>query len=255
MVDESKAGQGEDGGSPVNTPKKKSIPKLETRIKRWAEHTHDDGMNVREWQRLGVDLLREYYRKQQKKKPKSLGKRAREKGAEYMRFVAKKLAVVFPFAAVRSQYTGGGKDGCDVEKTAYFVEAKNCKTLSIPAWWKQLLTDKAEAQDERPPALMFKLALKGRNEHLVAITLEEFVRLQRISHGIDRRKEDHGMFGFYQDIGFGCESRLGFALPLEGEKWEAHTEKDWSIIPNPRKGSDGLWSTLDGAEAAIRRVQ
>ena len=156
-----------------------SKPKLSTRIKRWAEKPQHKTLSE------GEELLLEYYRKEREKKPKSQGRRNKQKGADYMCLVANKFKPVHPKAAVRSQYTGGRKDGCDVEHTPYYLEVKNCARITLPAWWNQLLSDKKESGDPRPPMVAFKFKKDNKwIEHLAVMRLDDLIALQAAVHGV-----------------------------------------------------------------------
>lgn len=191
------------------------------------------------------------------------GRRSRKKGQEKQQYVARKLSAVFPFACSGSQYRGGKRDGCDVQRTPYFIEVKNTKTLSLPAWWSKMGLEKRASGDDREMALIFKEP--GSKKLLVAITLDHFIELQRI-------REDRHLSGphFYRGFAFyGVQNSksditIGRIRVVPGELVEdkqrpdrfsaeaspCHVEEE--LLKNPRKGSEGLWPTRDSAEAAIR---
>lgn len=229
----------------------KRPPKLETRIKWWYAGDQDDAE--------GAELLAELYEKQQKRKPANQGRRSRKKGQEFQTFLARALAVVFPWACSGSQYRGGSKDGCDVEKTSYYIEAKDQKTLSIPAWWKKLLSDRKEAGDEREPALIFRVPSGHGNavDTLVTVRLEEFVRLQRLVKKLFRvTNPGAGKSYFFDDdaqIG-SSEERVRELRMLFKAFVNRGPSRPFEPVLNPKKGSDGLWYSLDAAEAAVRRA-
>ena len=176
-----------------------------------------------------------------KKTKSQIGKRARAKGQQFQRDIANTLAVVYCWAKSASQYLGGKREGSDVQGTPYFVECKDTATISIPQWWKQAEDDKKALDCDDEIALVFKL----RGKPLVCITLEEFVRLQRVETGRVRRAWEGGVHSVET-----ARAVLGQIVPY-GDKFAAVGISE--TLTNQRKGSGGLWSTLDAAEAALRR--
>ena len=198
------------------------------------------------------------------------GRNNKRKGAKYMNYVRRALSVIWPRAIVRSQSRGAKKEGCDVENTGYLLEVKNQKSLSLPAWWRKLLEEKKGSGDDRPPALAFKVQLgSNRIDHLVAISLEEFVELQRWRHGMGIEPSEYGYNGLkahhvFNDNFSDCR---GFGLILEHKQsdgvikfeaglwdWERDYHDKWNTVTNPDSRSNGLWSNMEDAEAAIRRA-
>ncbi|MCA9780296.1 MAG: hypothetical protein KC800_26405 [Candidatus Eremiobacteraeota bacterium] len=229
--------------------KKKQKPKLSTRIKRWYNGDRDEGD--------AVLLLSEFEEKERRKKPKNPGRRARTKGQEFQKSIEHALAVVYPEAKSASQYLGGKREGSDVQGTPYFIECKDHKTISIPAWWRQAEDDRKELGCEDEVAVVFNLS----GTTLACITLEEFVRLQRKA---TRRTRSNAVHPPGSKLIFDGHEQIGHVNKV-GKKYRAtRTKRTWDLgeveytdtstpCPNPRKGSDGLWTTLDAAEAEIRR--
>ena len=180
----------------------------------------------------------------------SQGKRNRRNGQKGQRHVANNLGVVYPFACSGSQYRGGSTDGCDVERTPWYIEVKNTKTLSIPGWWDKLLKDKEESKDGREPLLVFKNP--KTKKYQVTLDFDTFVQRERnlnkcFSIPVISIVPDNQVSEIYQG-----EHRIGFIdLSLE-DKFLAYTNTGEPVL-NTRKGSEGTWSTEIAAEVAIRR--
>ena len=183
------------------------------------------------------------------------GRRSRKKGQEYQCEVSRQISPVYPKACSGSQYRGGRKDGADVELTPWYIECKNTQTISIPSWYKKLQEDRRDAKDMRPPAIIFKCPDgldKRKVQTMVAIRIEDFVRLERDNHLMYRfGPDDDGHYLVVDD----CD-KIGRIFDAGDDKWDAYAytpDKNLELVLNPRKNSGGLWSTLDDAEAAIRR--
>lgn len=64
-----------------------------------------------------------------------MAKLSRTKGANFERQIAAKLREIFPGAKRGYQARGAAQDGCDVEGTPYWCEAKTGKAPRLwPAW-------------------------------------------------------------------------------------------------------------------------
>lgn len=233
-----------------NGPAKKSKSKLSTRIKRWYDGDRDEGD--------AVLLLSEFEEKERRKKPKNPGRRARKKGQEFQKSIEHALAVVYPEAKSASQYLSGKREGSDVQGTPYFIECKDHKTISIPAWWRQAEDDRKELGCEDEIAVVFNLA----GTTLACITLEEFVRLQRKAA---RRTRSDAAHPPGCKLIFNGDEQIGHVKKVKGKYRATHTRRVWDLseieytdtstaCANPRKSSDGLWSSLEAAEAAVRRA-
>ena len=187
-----------------------------------------------------------------RKDKSSQGKRNRRNGQIGQRHVANNLGVVYPFACSGSQYRGGSTDGCDVERTPWYIEVKNTKTLSIPGWWEKLLQDREESRDERDPLLVFKNPKTGKYQ--VTMDFDIFVQRERtLNKCFSTPVVSAVPYKKIADVYKGIH-KIGFIdLSLEG-KFLAYTNKGEPVL-NTRKGSEGLWSTEIAAEVAIRRHQ
>lgn len=222
--------------APKKPAKKPAKPKLETRIKRWYQGDQDEDD--------GAELLAEWWEKQLKKKPQCQGKRNRDKGQEAEREVLSRLPM-FPGAKRGLQFRGGSEVADGGDNLPFHLEVKNCKTLQLPEWWRQAEADKAEAKDDRPIVIAYKV--QGTSKYRVEMELEEFVRLQRGFNRLYLHRESDSSWEVAEDdepLGLILKEANGFSVVTYGSQKNA---------PNP-KHPDGLWPTLDAAEAAVRRV-
>lgn len=86
-----------------------------------------------------------------------LGRRARRKGKVWEREVAAMLRPVFGPAVARGFQSRSGRDGCDVEGTPFWVEAKHQQLVDLRAAVRQGLADSdgrtvvVVAKDDRKP--------------------------------------------------------------------------------------------------------
>lgn len=247
----------------TGSTKKKSKPALSTRIKRWYQGDRNE--NEAEL------LLAEYWEKELKKKPKSQGRRSRQKGAEFERLIANRLAALWPDAERNTQCKGGKKDGADIEGTPWFIEAKNCAVLQLPAWWRQARRD--SEGDDRPIAIIYsiqnspsvRVQLDMNFNHCdpvrFELELEDWIRWQRGNYGLELREveygwqvlENGGILGDIRARRAESDDKIRYlAARLEWCDGAGEVEE---IVLNPHKSAvDGLWSTLDAAEAAVRRA-
>ena len=183
---------------------------------------------------------------------------SKQKGNRFERLIANALAVIWGGAKRAIQARSGG-EACDVEGTDYFVECKFYKKIGLFRWWGKAVADRAAAGDNREIALA--MTENGTSQVLVCITLEEFIRLQRLSTGRTLREAALPMDcklvfeGRYQ-IGSIEKEQGGFRATHSEtyrDQQRGEPETKMTPCPNPAKNSDGLWSTLDSAEAAVRR--
>lgn len=104
-----------------------------------------------------------------------LGKRSRTKGKTWERAVAALLRPVFGAEVARGFQSRSGRDGCDVEGTAYWVEAKHGKLVNVRAAIRQALA----ATDGRPVVVVSK---DDRSTPLVTMQLSDWLELARRAH-------------------------------------------------------------------------
>jgi hypothetical protein len=90
------------------------------------------------------------------------GRRSRTKGAVFEREVSDRMRAFFPHAERNiSQSRKAAREGCDVEKTPFWIE---CKVGSKPDVWgaiRQARRDAKMAQDSRPCVVIAKRDNEG----------------------------------------------------------------------------------------------
>ena len=106
----------------------------------------------------------------------ALGRRSRRKGKTWERELAALLRPVFGEHVKRGFQSRCGRDGCDVEGTPFWLEAKHGKLVNVRAALRQAL----EATDGRPAVVVAK---DDRNAPLVVMRLEDWLELARSVQG------------------------------------------------------------------------
>lgn len=99
-----------------------------------------------------------------------LGRRSKRKGKTWERELAAMLRPVFGERVARGFQTRSGRDGCDVEGTPYWLEAKHGKLVNVRAALRQAL----EATDGRPAVVVAK---DDRSVPLVVMRLADWLAL------------------------------------------------------------------------------
>ena len=92
----------------------------------------------------------------------------RKKGATYERYVAHRLAEVWPRAARGCQFRGDERP--DVTGTPFHVEAKHRRTVSIQAAMRQAITDSSGP----PPVVVSR---DNHGDDLVTMRLDDWLAL------------------------------------------------------------------------------
>ena len=100
-----------------------------------------------------------------------LGRRSRRKGKVWERELAALLRPIFPNAK-RGFQNRSGRDGCDVEGTTFWVEAKHGKCVNVRGALKQALDD----TDGRPAVVVAK---DDRSAPFVVMTLNDWLALAK----------------------------------------------------------------------------
>jgi hypothetical protein len=84
--------------------------------------------------------------------------------------------------------TGMGQQGEDIQLSPqarrlfpYSIEAKRHEKLSIPAWWRQTITN---IKENTNPVLIFR---QSRQKALVVITLDHFMELVKENYELKNR--------------------------------------------------------------------
>jgi hypothetical protein len=103
----------------------------------------------------------------------------KSKGRSFQQDIRDLILATFPILEpddVKS--TGMGQSGEDIQLSPharkifpYSIEAKRQEKLSIPAWWRQTITN---IKENTNPVLIFR---QSRQKALVVITLEHFMEL------------------------------------------------------------------------------
>jgi hypothetical protein len=99
-----------------------------------------------------------------------LGRRSRRKGKTWERELAALLRPLFGEHVKRGFQSRCGRDGCDVEGTPFWLEAKHGKLVNVRAALRQAL----EATDGRPAVVVAK---DDRSAPLVVMRLEDWLGL------------------------------------------------------------------------------
>lgn len=107
-------------------------------------------------------------------KPKNQSARNRRVAQDMQRDVANTLKPVYAEARNNPQYRGAKREGCDVEGTPFWIEAKNRKDGSVFTAYRQAMADKAKAEDTRPVLIA---TTRNREPVLVAMHISTFVQL------------------------------------------------------------------------------
>lgn len=104
------------------------------------------------------------------------GRRSRRKGKVWERELVHELRPVFGDGVKRGFQSRCGRDGCDVEGTPYWVEAKHGKLVNLRAALRQAI----EATDGRPVVVVAK---DDRTEPVVAMRLADWLQMAGSAHG------------------------------------------------------------------------
>jgi hypothetical protein len=103
----------------------------------------------------------------------ALGRRSRRKGKTWERELAALLRPLFGEHVKRGLQSRCGRDGCDVEGTPFWLEAKHGKLVNVRAALRQAL----EATDGRPAVVVAK---DDRSAPLVVMRLGDWLELVRV---------------------------------------------------------------------------
>lgn len=114
-----------------------------------------------------VDALAQELRKPDRTR---LGRLSRRKGKAWERELAALLRPVFGDHVARCFQSRSGRDGCDVEGTPFWVEAKHGRLVNVRAALKQAL----DATDGRPVAVVAK---DDRSTPIVVMRLEDWIAM------------------------------------------------------------------------------
>ena len=98
------------------------------------------------------------------------GKRSRDKGARFERFVANELAAVYPTAVRGCGQYHRGSNKADVEGTPYWIECKVGKRPSVYGAWDQAVATGTDKE-------IVVVTKRDRDQALVTITLDKFIEI------------------------------------------------------------------------------
>lgn len=115
------------------------------------------------------------------------GKRNKRKGRDFEKYLAERVAETFDLPVTDVWNSRSGRKECDIQLSAaayevfpYHIEAKNQRSLSVPAWLRQAEADAATVGSEgRPveatPVVVFKQ--HGSSRAYAIIDFEVFLGL------------------------------------------------------------------------------
>lgn len=117
-----------------------------------------------------------------------MGKMSREKGKRGERWLANYLKERGYDARRTAQFCGRTGDAADVVGLrGIHIEAKWCEKVQIRLWYEQAKRDAEAAQKGEIPVVVHKVS---RQEPLVTMSLDDFMKLYERGYGDGTRKTD-----------------------------------------------------------------